>query len=253
MAEIVKNNGEANNDEIDPMTGLPMPDQGGDWVEARKIAERGAKVFPDSVGGKLCANFVAEIDSKSLNITTERVWNQPWPKIQVNYRNITEVHFRAIAQDWSRYLQRRYNRPENMTPEELTALLRQAPTFEWSAKLPPTTDYKPRVEELPAPATLKPGFYILIASCDPKFAGNDSPLSYADVWVSELAIIVRTGATDGEKVEGFVLEANSGEPLAGAEVDSWYLDNQGTRIANPQVKTDENGLFTIAPRNTSRG
>ena len=53
--------------------------QEGDLVAARKLALRGAEVFPQSPGGKLCRNLVTEIEAKSASITTERVWNCfPW-------------------------------------------------------------------------------------------------------------------------------------------------------------------------------
>ena len=46
-----------------------------DLVAARKLASRGAELFPQSPGGKLCHNLVLEIEAKSASITTERVWN----------------------------------------------------------------------------------------------------------------------------------------------------------------------------------
>ena len=49
--------------------------QEGDLVAARKLALRGAELFPQSPGGKLCRNLVNEIEAKSASITTERVWN----------------------------------------------------------------------------------------------------------------------------------------------------------------------------------
>ena len=49
--------------------------QEGDLVAARKLALRGAELFPQSPGGKLCRNLVTEIEAKSASITTERVWN----------------------------------------------------------------------------------------------------------------------------------------------------------------------------------
>ncbi len=69
----------------------------GELVEARALAQRGAKVFPQSHGGKMCRNLVNEIEARSASITTERVWNAPLPKITVNYKNVTNVYFRAVA------------------------------------------------------------------------------------------------------------------------------------------------------------
>ena len=97
------------------------------WSRARKLALRGAEVFPQSPGGKLCRNLVTEIEAKSANITTERVWNcfpgsgagvspatepgkdkrDACPTLTVPYRNIDAVYFRAIPVDWESFLGRR--------------------------------------------------------------------------------------------------------------------------------------------------
>ncbi len=217
--------------------------QEGEFVAARVIAERGAKAFPRSVGGKQCQNLIAEIEARSASIVTERVWNDPWPKIQVRYRNVTNVYFRAVAYDWSIFLERSHRRPEQLNDQERRELLVKTATLEWSAKLPATPDFKERVEELPAPNRLKPGFYFLIASHDPAFREQDNQVTFTDVWVSDLALVVRP--RDGN-LEGFVLEAKSGEPINGAEVMAWHLDNQGNRIGSAPLATDENGFFSFA-------
>ena len=218
-----------------------------DLVEARNLALRGANAHRNSPGGKLCRNLVSEIEAKSYNISTERVWNAPWPKIRVHYRNLTNLHFRAVPYDWNLFLDQRRNRPESLNDAERQQLLDKTPALEWSVALPPTPDYKERTEELSAPETLKPGFYFLIASQKADFSEKDNQVTFSDIWVSDLALVVRP--REGN-LEGFVLEANSGEPVNGAEVAAWYLDNQGKRIAATPVRTDENGLFTI--RNSQR-
>ena len=60
--------------------------------------------------------------------------------------------------------------------------------------------------------------------------------------MSDLALVLRP--RDGS-IEGFVLEANSGEPVAEAEVTAWRLDNQGKRITRSPLSTDENGFFSF--------
>jgi uncharacterized protein YfaS (alpha-2-macroglobulin family) len=217
---------------------------GEDSVEARKLALRGANAFPNSAGGKLCHNLIGEIEAKSVGLQTERVWNAPWPKIEVRYRSVTNVYFRAVGYDWNAFLQKNHSRPEYLNDEERKELLAKQPALEWSASLPATTDYRERIERLQAPEQLKPGFYFLLASHRPDFSESENQITYADVWVSELALVVRP--RDG-KIEGFVLEANSGEPVAGAEIMSWSLDNQGARVPGLPATTDENGFFTFAP------
>jgi len=213
-----------------------------DLVQARQLALRARNAFPNSAGGRLSANLIAEIESKSLQISTERVWNAPWPRIQINYKNITNVHFRVIAWNWDDFLSRRHNRPENLSDDERKALLAKRPALEWSAALGATTNYLTRTHEIPAPDKLNKGFYFVVASVDPKFGDQSNQVSYADLWVSDLALVLRP--RQGE-IEGFVLEANSGEPLADAEIDSWSLDNNGNRVAEPKRRTDENGFFSF--------
>ena len=40
------------------------------------------------------------IEAKEVNVTTERVWAEPFASVRVRYRNITKVHFRAIKVNW---------------------------------------------------------------------------------------------------------------------------------------------------------
>src|ERR1051326_153970 len=246
--------------------------QEGDLVGARKLALRGHELFPQSPGGKLCRNLVTEIESKSASITTERVWNcfsgagvspaksgvspanqsaeegrrDACPTISIRYRNADAVYFRAIPYDWEVFLQKQHHRPESLSDQERREVVAKPPSLEWSEKLPPTSDYKEKTFGAPAPAKLKPGFYFIAASHDPKFGEQDNQVSLAVVWVSDLALVTRQ--RDGE-FEGFVLEAKSGEPISGAELAVWHLDNQGNRVADPGLTTDENGFFSL---NTSQ-
>ena len=221
----------------------------GNPAEAHKLASRGRDAHPHSPGGKLCANLVAQIEAKSASIATERIWNAPWPKITVNYRNVSNVWFRAVAWNWDDFLERRHRRPENLSDAERKAVLAKPPALAWSNVLPATADFKPRTVELPAPTTLEPGFYFLIASHNPDFSEADNQLSMSDIWVSDLALVVRNRPG---QLEGFVLAAASGEPIEGARVQGWYLNDQGTRVPVPEASTDTNGFFTL-PAPVNRG
>jgi hypothetical protein len=247
----------------------------GELVEAHRLAQRGQNAHPKSVGARMCHNLIAEIESKSASITTERVWNWPTrtkapsaavqppaaapadrpaamgqaddvgPKITVRYRNVTNVWFRAVAWAWEDFLSKNRSRPEYLNDAERKELLRRKPALEWSAQLPPTPDFKERTVHLAAPDTLTPGHYFIVASHDPGFGENENQVSYTPVWVSDLALVVRT--REGA-IEGFVLEAGSGEPVAGAEITAWFLDREGNRVPEPKQTTDENGFFSFKPR-----
>ena len=213
-------------------------------VKARDIALAGVNTFPDSDGGKLCFNLVRQIEAKSSRVTTERVWADPMPEVDVRYKNVTKVHFRVVKADFVDQLKRHRWRPEHLDQNEQQALLREKPALEFSRDLPPTPDYQERTETFPAPKGLAPGFYYLIASHDPGFGENDNVVTYTDVWVSDLAIVTRADYGD-VKLDGFVLKGESGLPVEGAQVQAWFRDNNGGWAPGERAKTDANGMYTV--------
>ncbi len=216
----------------------------GSLVDAHGVASQGEKAFPGSNGGKLCHNIIQQIEAKSVQVITERVWNDPLPTLDVSYRNITQVHFRAIKVDWLAALKANRNHPEWFDQNARHELLGKKADFEWSAELPATEDYQERVERLAAPKELKTGFYYILASPDPKFSENNNQISFSALWVSKLAIVMRTENGSG-RIEGFVLDANSGEPLADVGIKTWFRENNNSLSDGPAGKTDKNGLFSL--------
>lgn len=216
----------------------------GELVQARKLAERGANAFPDSVGGRRCYNLIQQIDARSSSVVTERVWNSPLPKIVVTYRNLTKVHFRVVSASYEQRLKTAQYRPEHVNPQERARLLAEPVVKQWSAELPPTDDYQQRAEELQPPQDLKPGFYFLISSHDERFSAEDNVVLFTDFWVSDLALVIRSRHGQGV-TEGFVLNAVSGQPLEGADVRPWFQGQQGKRTAGQAVRTDKHGLFSV--------
>ncbi|MCY2994595.1 MAG: MG2 domain-containing protein [Planctomycetota bacterium] len=216
----------------------------GDLAQAHQLAQQGVNAWRKTVGGRQCHNLLQEIEAKSASVSTERVWNSPWPTIDVQYRNLTKVYFRAVRDDWLERVKGQAYHPEGLDGEQRQALLRKQPDLAWSADLPATGDYRERVEKLSAPKDLKPGFYFLISSHDPGFGEQHNLVSFTDLWVSNLALVMRTSPKAGQ-LEGFVLNAASGEPLAGAAVQGWYWTNNNRRVAVRPVKTNEHGLFQL--------
>ncbi|MDE2657799.1 MAG: MG2 domain-containing protein, partial [Verrucomicrobiota bacterium] len=207
----------------------------------------GRDAFPESRGGKHCHNLVAQIEQKSINIQTESIWNAPWPELSVAYRNITEVHFRLVPADWNKFREKNFRLSSK---EERQALLKMEPVKSWRHDLPPTADYKQRTELFTVPDNVKPGFYFLISSADASFRENNNQTQTATVWISDLSLVVRSRAN---QLEGFVVQGNSGDPVAGAQVDVWLLGNRGKYVKKTGT-TDESGMFSIQrARNQYRG
>ena len=207
-----------------------------DPAQAHAIAKQGAGAFAASIGGKLCHNLIQQIEAKSLAIETDRVWNAPWPVISARYRNFTTLHFRLVKLDWAAELRRSGNE------DYAKRLLGLKPERAWKVELPATPDYRERGENIPAPLDVKPGYYALIASPKADFSEQDNVVQFSGVWVSDLALVMRTNRGDA-KTEGFVLDARSGEPIEGAEVQ-FRAEDAGFFTGKPTVKTDRNGFFS---------
>ena len=213
----------------------------GNYAQARSMANRGWQSYPASVGGVWCYNLIQQIEARSATIQTERVWSDPLPDIHVTYRNVTRVFFRAVpfaVEDAIQPVWRYVN-----SSDEMTTLLAMQPVHEWSADLPATLDYQERTEVLPAPEGLEKGFYLIIASHDASFDKKDNVISIRPIWVSDLALVVRS-LNQNRSIEGFVLDARTGEPIADATVSRWiYEDRTSQSLPVDQTHSDENGLF----------
>ncbi len=216
-------------------------------TDAHTLAQQGWKAFPKSVGGRLCYNLLQQIEAREINVRIERVWNNPWPQIQMTYRNLTRVHFRAVRYDWETLIKRGNYNPGSIDANLRKQLVGMRPDRQWSHDLPPTTDYLSTSARFEVPDKLKPGFYFLIASPDRQFGAQDNRVLVQEFWVSPLALVMRTGRS-ANSVEGFVLDADTGDPIPGAQVRCWRRQRvlrKYTWIEQSGVKTDANGLFRI--------
>jgi len=210
----------------------------GDSVEARRVAIAGRDSFPKSRGGNHCHNLVAQIEAKSISVATESVWNAPWPELAVTYRNITKAHFRLVPADWNKLREKQFRLSRL---EDRRALLKREPLKSWRHDLPPTADYKQRTGHFTVPSDVKPGFYFLISSAEATFSEKNNRTNYSTVWISDLGLVIRSRAN---RLEGFVVKGNSGEPIAGAQVNAWLRDNRGKYVKKTDA-TDESGMFSF--------
>ena len=208
--------------------------------QARRLSERAVKLFPYSVGGRRCHNLITRLESKELAVSTEQIWNRPAPRITVCHRNLNKVYFRVIAYDFVRAINEGLTETHSEiddTNEAYKKLLTKKPVLEWSAPLSAKKDYRNHTDELSAPTSLQPGYYFLLASANPQFDAYDNQVHLASFWVCNLAVVTRS--RDGH-LEGFITDATSGEPVAGAEVNLWPRDKDDVV---KKATTDENGAF----------
>ncbi len=216
----------------------------GDWLKAHEIAKRGIEKFPDSPGGKSCFNLLQQIEAKEIGFEGERVMAPSKLQIHVNYRNLSRVYFRLVTAKIEERMESDSWRVESLSMDERKKLLAAQPTHAWTAELPATHDFKWLRESVTIDAPVTPGFYYLIASCRPDFAQEDNVINFCPIWVSNLALVHRiTGRSN--LIDGFLLNANDGEPIAGGSIEVWSSERSKYQRERT-LRTDEKGMFQFA-------
>ena len=225
----------------------------GDYVAAHKVASQGLQRFPNTLGGNQCFNQVKSIEAREVQVSCERVWNEPASTLDIAYRNIDKLYFRLVKFDYEARISREntYN-PQYLDYNQNRAMARKPTVLEWSEDLPKTDDYKKRLERVAVKLDVPPGDYFLLASGNADFSEANNVMFGAMIWRSDLALVMRQESGNG-KIEGMVTYAATGEPIANANVRLWARDNRNNRfISVPSTRTDANGIFSSASRQNSQ-
>ncbi len=223
-------------------------------ARAREIAQSAVAAHPNSMGVKACAALIEQIEAPSIEVATEQVWNPELddharPTIHLQYRNVTQVHFRLVALDYQS-LRSSGRRAENLTQVGRQMLTKRTPVAQWTETLAATDDFRDRSVDLPARLDVPLGAYYLIASTSEEFLMEDAFTAITDVWLSGLSIVVESRHEEGN-LTGYVLESLTGKPLSGVKVDVWARKNQQRRgIEKPAsqavLTTDDKGRFEFS-------
>lgn len=222
----------------------------GNLVDARKVALEGVAAHRESPGGIVCQNTIDAIESPSAQVTTERVWGSSKTVIEVSYKNTSKVFFRLVPIDAEAEIRAGKYVPGQVPWQQRDEVRNRKPVRTWEADLEPTVDYKRRVVSLPIPEDLPAGPHYLIASFNPQFSDERNAISIAEVTISKLAMVIRTEYGDGH-LAGMVLDNETGEPVAKADVVVWVPVAQRTEPTYeplPTTRTDANGLFRLPAR-----
>ena len=217
-----------------------------DLVAAHRLAASYAAKWPDSPGGKMCANIVADIEAKHLDVEVERNWCAPWPQIEVKAKNLDEVYFRLVRVSFDDLVKDCSMGSEAYNGDARSAIkdnyLKRVPAKEWTQKLDLKPDYAEQKFTCPVPQGLPCGHYVLYAAANDKFGADKQPLFAQYITVTTLALAMKTG---NGNFGGTVYLAESGEPVEDAKVELWWYPQKGGRFQalRETYVTDNNGEF----------
>lgn len=219
-------------------------------ARAHELAMRGAAAHPESHFGKHCLYLAKSIELPTLRVDAGRVWNAAGSDLAATYRNLDHLYFRLIRLEWLNAGRgERYHSPDHLHGDALDAALRIKPAYQWDVAVPETPDFREHTEVLAGPQRVKPGFYLLVASALPDFGKDNNQISTTTVWVSDLALVTRQV---DDAIDGFVLHAITGEPIAGAAITLYPHNNVGRLVRTAHATTDKDGHFVLRSSNAQR-
>ncbi len=209
---------------------------------AKEICERVLKQKDTTEGLINCINLLQELNKKELKFSLEKV-NTPGQPFRsfVEYRNINQLHLRIIKADEKLKKEIGNRSDEKYWPD----LIKASAIKTWQQTLPTLNDMQPHSAEIKIDA-LAPGEYFLLASTEKDFNIENSILGARLFYVSNISYV------NSDK-DYFVLNRETGQPLAKAAVQIWEqrYDSKQSKYIKQKTSlytTDKNGFFKIAAR-----
>lgn len=211
-----------------------------DLKRAKELCELTVKKFPKSEGGINAQNLINQIEQPSLNLETEKV-NVPKESFRtlVKYKNIKAVYFRLVKinrEDLKKFDRADYDK----LWQQYVAL---KPLKTWNVGLPDPLDYHEHAAEIKVDA-LDNGIYFLLASINENFSLQKNIIAKQLTYVSSISYI------HNNSNEYYVLNRNSGQPLAGSKAQLWeskydYNNSRYIETKAEQYTADKNGFFKV--------
>jgi hypothetical protein len=208
-----------------------------DHIKAKAICDTVLKQSVESEGWTNCFNLLQRITHTHLDFQLEKINipNEPF-RVFVRYRNLASVYVSVVRVDDA--LRRRLqDRTGDMLWLELSAA---KPLSRYEQPLPSSGDMQQHEMEIKVDA-LPVGEYWLIMSTAKDFSNDKTLVAGRTFHVSNISYV-----SSGN--DYFVLDRNSGQPLAGATVRIWERTyNSSMRVyVNKEKKdcvADERGYF----------
>jgi TonB-dependent SusC/RagA subfamily outer membrane receptor len=218
-------------------------------LQAIAICKKVGAEKDSSEGNADCQILLQKILRQELRLQTEKI-NLPGQPMRslLTWRNIGSVHFRLLRIDSTI----KKNLGNFYTENYWDQLIRLSVARAFSQALPETGDHQSHRTEIKIDA-LPPGEWALLASAGQDFATDSNALVVEFFYVSSIAYITHNR-------DLFVLNRQSGQPLAGANVQVWnqvYQTGAGyIPVRAEAYQTDANGHVHLEPKtndNTTAG
>jgi uncharacterized protein YfaS (alpha-2-macroglobulin family) len=210
-------------------------------VKAVEICQKVIRENPETEGGINAYNLLQRIKAPSLHFSAEHVNVPDKPFLAlVKYKNVGKLYLRLIKA--TEYI--RKNLEENATQSKWNLLTNSQPVRAWEQALPDTKDYQQHSVEIKVDG-LPVGEYVLLAATNADFKGSKTLIGARLMYVSNISFVQK-------ERDFFILNRDSGQPLAGANVTLWdrsydYSTRRYGWKKGQAFVTDRNGYFKGPP------
>lgn len=208
-------------------------------VKAREILER-ILLQKDSSEGRVNAhNLLLQVNAMSLQFELEKVNLPAQPfRASVQYRNFSKLYLRLVKADEKL----KDNLQDPYDEKYWPTLLAAEALRNWEEELPATGDLQEHRTEIKIDG-LPAGDYVLLASAEPGFKKDKGIIGARLFHVSGISFI-------NQREDYFILDRESGHPLANASVQVWqrvynYNTSKYTRQKLNLYHTDKNGFVRV--------
>ncbi|MFN0274883.1 MAG: alpha-2-macroglobulin family protein, partial [Chitinophagales bacterium] len=211
---------------------------------AIEICNKAIQRAPESFGARNCAGLKTQIEYKSLQVTAEKVVVPGLPsRMLVSWKNVNTTYIKIVKLTE----QDRANTYLINTTEKITYYSKLPAVKSWTQTLPDDGDHNQHNVEIKIP-DLKVGSYVLMISETKDFALMNNGVAVAQFWVSNISYI--ENRIDDGNMEFYVLDRTSGEPLKGAQIQSYkkdydYTTRKYNKNKSKTYKTDDKGYFKL--------
>ena len=201
-------------------------------IEARAEAQLGVQADAKGQAGEYCKKLISEIEAPSYNLLGMKVDRARAKSIQVTYKNIKKLYFRAYAVNVDDWIQQ-FHKHSAITPEQVKSFLNtQKPQREWSETLWEMVDYREHTQWV-SPNLENNGLYLILESQNSDFSENKNVIQGIRYAQSDVILDIsnRSGKLHVRALSGLL-----GENLSHVSVSLYkYSWDQAPSL----VKTDE--------------
>ncbi len=206
----------------------------------------------ESYGAIQCKVLLAQIESRSLSLQTEKVY---LPSEEIKYKieakNIDSLYFKLIRIPNAIEA---HNSQDKSTEEYIKRLYKIEGVQEWTLQLTDPGDYRKHSFVFSTNA-LQKGKYILLSSTKEDFTQQSATTNYVEFQVSELSFVSKN--ENKGVVNLYALNRVTGRPFSNVKLTKYnYIYDYNSRRNKLKMlntyKTDKNGFVTIPSTDKER-